>query len=103
MSNSRPTTADLITPAVRRALAIAGRVGGSVSTPRKAAAAAANARHSAATRARSGPLPKPLHDISCTCAAANTLIRADGLPAHPTTCPRGRAIRRRLAAGKLLV
>ncbi len=33
--------------------------------------------------------------ITCTCG------RGDALEGHPTTCPRGRAIRRRQKAGKL--
>ena len=79
-------------PAARRE---AARLMGSARTPAKAAAAKRNA-NSPGRKANPGGRPlKPLAEITCTCG------RGEALEGHPTTCPRGRAIRRRQKAGKL--
>jgi len=57
-------------------------------TPKKAATSAANGR-------QGGRPQLPLSAITCTCGAG------EALEGHPTTCPRGRAIRRRQKAGTL--
>ena len=69
---------------LRRALAYVG----SIKSPKKSAASAVNGR-------LGGRPLKPLTDIPCTCG------RGDTLEGHPTTCPRGLAIRRREKAGTL--
>lgn len=56
---------------------------GSIKTPKKSAASAANGK-------KGGRPIKPLAAIPCTCG------RGDTLEGHPTTCPRGLAIRRRM-------
>ena len=63
---------------LRRALGYIG----SIRTPKKAASSASNGR-------LGGRPAKPLNEFPCTCG------RGDALEGHPTTCPRGRAIRRR--------
>jgi len=77
------------TPEERRAAASAM---GSSRTDAKTAAARLNGR-----KAPPGPgrTPRPLAAIACTCG------RGDALEGHPTTCPRGLAIRRRTKAGTL--
>ena len=63
---------------------------GSRKTERKAKSSAENGR-------RFGGRPKgtltPLSDLLCTCGAGESVEN------HKSNCPRGRAIRRRLAAG----
>ena len=70
---------------IRRALSYIG----SIKTPKKAAASRRNGQ------LYGGRPVKPLSEIACTCG------RGDTLEGHPTTCPRGRAIRRRQKAGTL--
>ena len=70
---------------IRRALGVIGRI----RTPKKAAASRTNGR------LYGGRPQKPLAEIPCTCG------RGEAMDGHPTTCPRGRAIRRRQKAGKL--
>ncbi len=65
---------------------------GSASTPRKAASSAANGR-------MGGKRMTPMTDIGCSCGAGDVTVNGDGKPLHPTTCPRGRVIRYRLAKG----
>lgn len=69
----------------------AARMMGSATSERKRRTSAANGRLSK----NGGRPPLPLDQIACTCG------RGDALDGHPTSCPRGRAIRRREAAGKL--
>ena len=73
----------------------AARLMGSARTPAKAEAAKRNA-NGPGRKANPGGRPMlPLSAITCTCG------RGDALDGHPTTCPRGRAIRRRQKAGLL--
>ena len=65
---------------------------GSARTPRKAASSAENGR------LYGGKKIQPLTEIACTCGRPGILDEA-GKPVHPTTCPRGRVIRYRLAKG----
>ena len=81
MSNA--SDKDKLTPTMRRALAAAGRIGGSATTPLKSATAAAN------IAGQRRPL-KPLSDFPCTCPAG-----PDTLEGHRAYCPLGRAIKRR--------
>ena len=66
---------------------------GSARTPRKAASSAENGR------LHGGKKILPLAEIACVCGAGDVTVDADGKPLHPTTCPRGRVIRYRLAKG----
>lgn len=68
----------------------AARLLGMARSERKAAASRANGAKSRGRR----PL-KPLPEFPCTCG------RGESIEGHPTTCPRGRAIRRRQKAGVL--
>ena len=68
----------------------AARLMGRATSERKAAAVRENGKLS---KSEGRPMV-PLSDYACTCG------RGDSLE-HKTTCPRGRAIRRRIAAGKL--
>jgi hypothetical protein len=61
---------------------------GSIRTEKKARASAENGK-------QGGRPQKDLSEIPCTCG------RGDALEGHPTTCPRGLAIRRRRKAGTL--
>lgn len=70
---------------IRRAMAV---LGSRTSEKKK--------KSSTANSARSRFKPRPLSELRCTCG------RGDVLEGHPTTCPKGRAIRRRLAAGQPL-
>jgi len=63
---------------LRRALGYLG----SIKTPKKAASSASNGR-------LGGRPAKPLSEFVCTCG------RGDVLEGHKTTCPKGRALRRR--------
>lgn len=67
---------------------------GSIKTEKKAASSRENGK--------SGGRPvgtvKPLLEIPCNCNGGDTLTVA----AHPTSCPRGRAIRRRIKENKPL-
>lgn len=65
---------------------------GSAISPRKAASSAANGK-------LGGKRMTPLAEIACACGAGDVTVGADGKPLHPTTCPRGRVIRYRLAKG----
>ncbi len=56
------------------------------------------AKSSAANLAPHRPKAKPLLELACTCGGGEVLT----LAAHNTTCPRGRAIRRRVDAGQPL-
>lgn len=78
------------TSAEAAARRIAARVLGSAKSERKAATSRANGR-----LAPPGPgrPPRPLLTFPCTCG------RGPALEGHPTTCKRGRAIRRRQKAG----
>ena len=69
---------------ISRALSVLGRI----RSPKKAEASRANG-------SRGGRPVGPLSALTCTCG------RGDALDGHPTTCPRGRAIRRRQKAGNL--
>jgi len=80
MAENQPTPEE-----IRRALGVIG----SIKTEKKAEASRANGR------LYGGRPPRPLAEIPCTCG------RGDALEGHPTTCPRGRALRRRQKAGKL--
>ena len=66
---------------------------GKARTPRKAASSAENGR------LYGGKKIKPLVEIACTCGAGAVTVDEAGKPLHPTTCPRGRVIRYRLAKG----
>lgn len=66
---------------------------GSARTPRKAASSAENGR------LFGGKKIKPLAEIACVCGAGEVTLNAEEKPLHPTTCPRGRVIRYRLAKG----
>ena len=82
-------TQDALTPAMREALAAAGRLGGKRRTQvqadaHRAVLAAVNARR----------VLTPLVDLSCRCAAGQSLPLGR-LAGHRATCPRGRAIKRR--------
>lgn len=82
-------TQDTLTPAMREALAAAGRLGGKRRTQAQADAhravlAAVNARR----------VLTPLADLSCDCAAGQSLP-LDQPSGHRAACPRGRAIKRR--------
>ena len=66
---------------------------GRARSERKTAAAQSNAR-----KPRQRPV-KPMAEIACACGAGDVTVDADGKPLHPTTCPRGRVIRYRLAKG----
>jgi hypothetical protein len=68
---------------IRRTLSYVG----SIKTPKKSAASAENGR-------LGGRPQKPLSEIPCTCG------RGDSMEGHPTTCPRGLAIRRRRKASE---
>jgi len=73
----------------------AARLLGSARTPAKAEAAKRNA-NGPGRKANPGGRPmQPLSALTCTCG------RGEALEGHPTTCPRGRAIRRRQKAGNL--
>ena len=76
-----------ITEEQKQVLAAAGRILGSMKTEAQRKASAANGK-------RGGRPQKPLSEIDCTCGRSD----AEG---HPTTCPRGLAIRRRFKAGTL--
>lgn len=65
---------------------------GAASSPRKKASSAANGK-------LGGKRMTPMTEIACTCGAGDVTVDADGKPLHPTTCPRGRVIRYRLAKG----
>jgi hypothetical protein len=67
----------------------AGRRGGSVRSERKAAAVRENGK-------LGGKKPRPLADIFCSCGSESLTS------GHKSTCPRGRAIKRRLAKGQPL-
>lgn len=67
------------------------RVMGGARSERKAQAA----RENGAKSTSEGRPPWPLEAYACTCGAGDVVER------HRTTCPRGRAIRRRQKAGKL--
>jgi hypothetical protein len=53
---------------------------------------------SAANVARTQFKPRPLLELACSCGGGGVLA----VEAHKTTCPRGRALRRRVAAGQPL-
>jgi len=82
--NQNNTNKPALPPEVRAALGYIG----SIKTPKKAAASAANG-------IKGGRPQKPLSEIPCTCG------RGETLEGHPTSCPRGLAIRRRAKAGTL--
>lgn len=69
----------------------AARLLGMSTSERKKATSAANGRLSKS----GGRPPLPLSEIPCNCG------RGEAMEGHPTTCPRGRAIRRRQKAGQL--
>lgn len=73
----------------RRAASLMGRA----TSPRKAASSAENGRRYGGSRIR------PLVEIACPCGAGDVTVNEAGKPLHPTTCPRGRAIRYRLLKG----
>ena len=75
---------------------LAASVMGKARTPRKQASSAENGRR------YGGKKIKPLAEIACTCGAGDVTVSAEGKPLHPTTCPRGRVIRYRLAKGLAL-
>lgn len=70
----------------------AARLLGSARTERKRITSAQNIEKAQ----RTGRPILPLAAFACTCG------HSDSLEGHPTTCPRGRAIRRRRKAGKPL-
>lgn len=82
--NETKTGKPTLPPEVRQALGYIG----SIKTPKKSAASAANG-------VKGGRPQKPLAEIPCTCG------RGETLEGHPTSCPRGLAIRRRQKAGTL--
>ncbi len=67
----------------------AGRALGSISTPKKAAAARVNATK---RKTFAGPPEKDLLTLACTCGAGTDTEVGEG---HKTTCPRGRLIYQR--------
>lgn len=67
----------------------AGRKGGKARTDRKVEAARRNAQLS------EGRPRKALSELTCTCDGGDSVD-------HKSTCPRGRAIRRRLGKGQPL-
>ena len=67
---------------------------GSIKTPKKAASSRENGK----AGGRPAGSVKPLLEIPCNCNGGDTLAPE----AHPTTCPRGRAIRRRIKENKPL-
>lgn len=80
------------TPKPPVTVAEAGRKGGKAKTERKAESSRRNGM-------LGGSSPRPLVDISCTCGRGDSENIGEG---HPTTCPRGRAIRRRKEKGQPL-
>jgi len=80
MAENHPTPEE-----IRHALGIIG----SIKTEKKAEASRRNGR------LHGGRPPRPLAEFACTCGRGATL------EGNPTTCPRGRAIRRRQEAGTL--
>ncbi len=73
---------------------------GSARSPRKQASSKANGRQGGRPHnLNGGRKTKPLAEIKCACGAGGVTVDADGKPLHPTTCPRGRVIRYRLAKG----
>ena len=67
---------------------------GSIRSPKKEAASRRNGQMYGGGEGRP---PRPLMEYPCTCGRGAVLDTS-----HPTTCPRGRAIRRRLDKGKPL-
>ena len=55
-------------------------------------------KSSAANIAAHRPIAKPLLELNCTCTGGEVFTAE----AHTSRCPRGRAIRRRVAAGQPL-
>lgn len=70
----------------------AARAMGSARTEAKAAASRENGKKAPPGPGR--PL-RPINEIPCTCG------KPDVIDGHPTTCPRGQAIKRRQKAGTL--
>jgi hypothetical protein len=68
---------------------------GSIKSEKKAQSSRDNILAAKAAGKMGGKPPKPLNEITCTCG------RGETLEGHPTTCPRGRAIRRWQKAGRL--
>jgi len=73
----------------------AGRMLGSIVTPKKQEASRRNGLRARELGRPGGRPPKPLSEIPCNCG------RGDSLEGHPTSCLRGLAIRRRQKAGQL--
>lgn len=71
----------------------AARLLGSIRTERKAAASRANG-FKPGHAFGAGRKPVPLLEIPCTCAAG------EALEGHHWKCPRGQAVKRRIAAGR---
>lgn len=70
----------------------AARILGSIRTPKKAAASRANGFKPG--NAVGGRPPVPLLEIPCACTAG------ESLEGHHWKCPRGQAVKRRIAQGK---
>ena len=83
-----------LTDEEREILKQAGRIMQKVRSPKKAAAARENGK----AGGRPVGSVKPLLEIPCNCKGGDSLT----VEAHPTSCPRGRAIRRRIKENKPL-